>query len=52
MQTITTEIKVGIFVVIAIVFLGYMTVRIGDLTFGRDTGYLVYGVFDSPFFHF
>ena len=47
MQTITTEIKVGIFVVIAIVFLGYMTVRIGDLTFGRDTGYLVYGVFDS-----
>lgn len=47
MQTITTEIKVGIFVVIAIVFLGYMTVRIGDLTFGRDTGYIVYGVFDS-----
>ncbi len=47
MQTITTEIKVGIFVVMAIIFLGYMTVRIGDLTFGRDTGYLVYGVFDN-----
>ncbi|MCC7201215.1 MAG: MCE family protein [Nitrospirae bacterium] len=47
MQSFTTEVKVGIFVVIAIVFLGYMTVRIGDLTFGRDKGYLVYGVFDS-----
>lgn len=47
MQSFTTEVKVGIFVVIAIVFLAYMTVKIGDITFGRDTGYLVYGVFDS-----
>ncbi|MCC6542911.1 MAG: MCE family protein [Nitrospirae bacterium] len=47
MQSFTTEVKVGIFVAVALVFLGYMTVRIGDLTFGRDTGYIVYGVFDS-----
>ncbi len=47
MQSFTTEVKVGLFVVLAVVFLGYMTVRIGDITFGRDTGYIVYGVFDS-----
>ena len=47
MQSFTTEVKVGIFVALAIVFLAYMTVKIGDITFGRDTGYIVYGVFDS-----
>ncbi len=47
MQTFTTEVKVGIFILMAIVLLGYMTVKIGDITFGREKGYLVYGVFDS-----
>ena len=47
MQTFTTEVKVGIFILAAIVLLGYMTVKIGDITFGRDEGYIVYGVFDS-----
>ncbi|MBI5755999.1 MAG: MCE family protein [Nitrospirae bacterium] len=47
MQKFTAEVKVGLFVVAAIVILAYMTVRIGDLTFGREKGYIIYGVFDS-----
>src|SRR3990172_7681825 len=47
MQRITTEIKVGFFVIIAVIVLGYMTFKIGELTFGREKGYLIYGVFES-----
>ena len=47
MQKFTSEVKVGLFVVAAIVILAYMTVRIGELTFGREKGYIIYGVFDS-----
>lgn len=45
MQKLTTEIKVGLFVILAVLLLGYMTFRIGEITFGREKGYLVYGVF-------
>lgn len=47
MQKITTEVKLGLFVIIAVILLGYMTFRIGEFTFGREKGYLIYGVFDS-----
>lgn len=47
MQKLTTEIKVGFFVIIAVIVLGYMTFKIGELTFGREKGYLIYGVFES-----
>ena len=47
MQKVTTELKVGLFVIIAVVVLGYMTFRIGELTFSKAKGYFIYGVFDS-----
>ena len=47
MQKITTELKVGLFVIIAVILLGYMTFRIGELTFGKEKGYMIYGIFDS-----
>ena len=47
MRKFTTEIKVGFFVIIAVIVLGYMTFKIGELTFGREKGYLIYGVFES-----
>src|SRR3989337_1423620 len=47
MQRLTTEIKIWFFVIIAVIVLGYMTFKIGELTFGREKGYLIYGVFES-----
>lgn len=45
MQKFTAEVKVGLFVILAVLLLGYMTFRIGEITFGREKGYLVYGIF-------
>lgn len=47
MQKLTTEFKVGFFVITAVIVLGYMTFKIGELTFGREKGYRIYGVFES-----
>ncbi len=47
MQKVTTELKVGLFVIVAVILLAYMTFRIGELTFGKEKGYLIYGLFDS-----
>src|SRR3972149_1501438 len=47
MQRLTTEFKVGFFVITAMIVLGYMTFKIGELTFGREKGYRIYGVFAS-----
>lgn len=47
MQKLSTEVKVGFFVIIAAIILGYMTFRIGEFTFGREKGYMVYAYFNS-----
>ncbi|MBI5756497.1 MAG: outer membrane lipid asymmetry maintenance protein MlaD [Nitrospirae bacterium] len=47
MQKITTEVKIGIFVVVAVALLGYMTFKIGDFKFGREKGYVINGSFEN-----
>lgn len=47
MQKLTTEVKVGLFVIVAAILLVYMTFRISEFTFGREKGYVIYGVFNS-----
>ncbi len=41
------EIKVGIFVLIGLIVLGYMSIRLGKIDLGREKGYHVSAVFDS-----
>jgi len=41
------EIKVGIFVLIGLVILAYMSIRLGKVDLGREKGYHVSAVFDS-----
>lgn len=43
----STEVKVGIFVMVAIALLGYMTMRLGSFQFGEPAGYQIWAVFDS-----
>ena len=47
MSGVTTEAKVGVFVLIAILLLAYMSVRIGGIQLGKGGGYSVYAVFDN-----
>ena len=47
MSKISAEAKVGVFVVIGIVILGYMSMKVGKFTFGRAAGYDVEVYFDS-----
>ncbi|MCF8033542.1 MAG: MCE family protein [Desulfarculaceae bacterium] len=47
MAGVSTEAKVGIFVLLGIAILAYMTIRLGDFTFGGPEGYEVYAVFDQ-----
>lgn len=47
MAGVSTEAKVGIFVVVAIALLGYMTLRLGKFQIGEPAGYTVWAVFDS-----
>lgn len=47
MGTITTEAKVGLFILIAMLILGYMTLQVGQRGFGIKKGYLVDVVFDN-----
>lgn len=41
MSQVTTEAKVGIFVVIGVVILTYMTLTIGQYKFGKEKGYTI-----------
>jgi phospholipid/cholesterol/gamma-HCH transport system substrate-binding protein len=43
----TTEAKVGLVVLIGVVFLTYMTFKVGGYRFGQEEGYNIYAVFDS-----
>jgi len=47
MARITTEMKVGIFVILGLVILIYMTATVGKWNLGRDKGYLVFSRLDS-----
>ncbi|MEW6615054.1 MAG: MlaD family protein [Thermodesulfobacteriota bacterium] len=47
MKKMSTEIKVGVFVVLGILVLAYMTVNIEKIRIGRAVGYRVYTKLDS-----
>ncbi len=47
MSKMSVEAKVGFFVVIGIIILGYMSMRVGKVSFKRDSGYEVRVSFDS-----
>jgi phospholipid/cholesterol/gamma-HCH transport system substrate-binding protein len=35
------EAKVGFFVILSLIILGYMTTKVGDFSFGKDKGYII-----------
>ncbi|MFH1060877.1 MAG: MlaD family protein [Pseudomonadota bacterium] len=47
MAGFSTEAKVGVFVLVALALLTYMTLRLGKFQFGEPEGYRVWGVFDT-----
>ena len=47
MRKLSIEAKVGVFVIMGIMILAYMSMRIGRFKYGPDRGYEVYGYFDS-----
>jgi phospholipid/cholesterol/gamma-HCH transport system substrate-binding protein len=47
MKKMGTETKVGIFVFLGILVLGYLTVTVGKFQLGKEAGYRVYALFDS-----
>ncbi|MDD5722529.1 MAG: MlaD family protein [Syntrophales bacterium] len=47
MSSISTEAKVGLFVLVALIILGYMSFRVGEKGFGLKKGYPVHVVFDN-----
>ncbi|MEA3470718.1 MAG: MlaD family protein, partial [Thermodesulfobacteriota bacterium] len=47
MSSISTEAKVGLFVLVALVILGYMSFRVGEYGFGLKEGYVVKAVFNN-----
>ncbi|MEW6261587.1 MAG: MlaD family protein [Thermodesulfobacteriota bacterium] len=47
MAGFTTEAKVGVFVLIGLLLLGYMSVRVGGFKIGGEEGYQVQAIFDS-----
>ncbi|HPQ59970.1 MAG TPA: MlaD family protein, partial [Syntrophales bacterium] len=47
MRSISTEAKVGLFVLAALIILGYMSFRVGQYGFGLKKGYTVNAVFDN-----
>lgn len=46
MPGVSTEVKVGLFVMVGIAILAYMTIRLGDFKFGETKGYEIWAVFD------
>jgi phospholipid/cholesterol/gamma-HCH transport system substrate-binding protein len=47
MGKFTTEAKVGVFVLVGLALLAYMSFRVGGFDLGKKKGYEVYGVFDN-----
>ncbi len=47
MSNFSPEAKVGVFIVIAVIILGYMSMKIGKLTFSGEKGYDLHVFFDS-----
>jgi len=47
LKEMSTEVKVGIFVVLGFLVLAYMTVNIEKIRFGKAVGYKIYAKFDS-----
>lgn len=47
MFSISSEAKVGLFVLVGLIILGYMSFRVGEYGFGLKKGYLVSAVFDN-----
>jgi phospholipid/cholesterol/gamma-HCH transport system substrate-binding protein len=47
MQSISTEAKVGIFVLIGLIILAYMSFKVGQQGFGLKKGYVITAVFDN-----
>jgi len=47
MVLISSEAKVGLFVLVALIILGYMSFRVGEYGFGLKKGYPVNVVFDD-----
>lgn len=47
MAGFSTEAKVGVFVLVALALLTYMTLRLGKFQFGEPEGYRVWGVFET-----
>lgn len=47
MAGFTTEAKVGVFVLVGMALLAYMSIRVGGFDLSRDKGYEVYAIFDN-----
>lgn len=47
MSNLSVEAKVGVFVVIGIILLAYMSMKVGKLNFSRNKGYVIEVLFDS-----
>ena len=47
MSNFSPEAKVGVFIVIAIIILGYLSMKVGKLNFSREKGYDLNVLFDS-----
>jgi phospholipid/cholesterol/gamma-HCH transport system substrate-binding protein len=47
MVSVSSEAKVGLFVLIGMVILGYMSFQVGKQTFGLKKGYTLDVVFDN-----
>ncbi|HLF86909.1 MAG TPA: MlaD family protein [Nitrospiria bacterium] len=47
MGRFTTEAKVGLVVIIAVLLLTFLTFRVGEFTFIKEKGYRIYALFDS-----
>ena len=41
-KVISAEAKVGVFVVIGLIILGYMSLKVGDFSFGKEKGYTLF----------
>jgi len=47
MLSISTEAKVGLFVLVALIILGYMSFRVGEYGFGLKQGYVINATFEN-----
>lgn len=47
MARLSTEAKVGLFVLIGLLILAFMSLKVGRMQFGRQRGYKVHAIFDS-----